>query len=63
MGVNGVVRLLLITVPQVLKRYMMVIGKTPRTRAGRSLRDTVHTAVCKVTRQLIVGLRNNNSLE
>jgi hypothetical protein len=46
---------------EVLEKDMMVIGKTPRTRAGRSSRETVHIVVCKVLRQLPVRLRNNNS--
>jgi hypothetical protein len=50
-------------IKELLKRDTMVIGKTPRTTAGRSSRDIVHTAVCRVIEQLLVGLRNNNSLE
>jgi hypothetical protein len=48
---------------EVLENDMMVIGKTLRTRAGRSLRETVHNVVCKVIRQPPVWLRDNNSQE
>jgi hypothetical protein len=50
-------------IKELLKRDMMVIGETPRTRAGRNSKVTAHNAVYKVTKQLLVELRNNNRLE